>query len=243
VPAGKESWTGPSIEDEPRILRVQPVRPHGLRVLLHLDRGDPLDVMLEALELSRLGVGDSLPSARRHHLAGLDADVRVRDAALNLISHRARTRAELTRRLRQKGFPPERVDQCLDRLESKRLIDDAAVAAAFVRDRLRHRPRGRARLSSELRAKGIDDDLVQSAIDRVFEDESVTDRELALEVAEKWIDRQGEATLSALAGDRQSDGWERARRRLNGYLTRRGFRGDTLRAAIDRAVELAGSTR
>jgi regulatory protein len=240
VPAGEASRIGASIEDEPRILRVQP---RGLRVLLHFDRGDPLDVTLEALELCRLGVGDSLPSARRHHLESLDADIRVRDSALNLLSYRARTRAELARRLRQKGFPPERIDPCLDRLESNGLIDDAAVAAAFIRDRLRHQPRGRARLSSELRAKGVDGDLVRSAIDRVFEDESVTDRELALEVAEKWIDRQGEATLSALANDRQSDGWERARRRLNGYLTRRGFRGDTLRAAIDRAVELAGSTR
>ena len=243
MPAGEASRIGQSIEAAPRILRVQPVGPRGLRVLLHFDRGDPLDVSLEALELSRLGVGDSLPSARRHDLESLDADVRVRDAALNLISYRARTRAELTRRLRQKGFPPERIDPCLDRLESKGLIDDAAVAAAFVRDRLRHRPRGRTRLSSELRAKGVDGDLVQSAIDRVFEDESVTDRGLALEVAEKWIERQAAATLSALAGDRQSDGWERARRRLNGYLTRRGFRGDTLRAAIDRAVELAEAAR
>jgi len=41
--------------------------------------------MLEALESSRLGVGDALPANVRHHL--LDANVRVRTAAFNLLSY------------------------------------------------------------------------------------------------------------------------------------------------------------
>jgi regulatory protein len=229
-----------SNEADPRIARIQPLRPRGLKVLLHLDPGEPLEITLEALERSRLSVGDTLSRQRRHHLLSTDADVRVRDAALHLVSYRARTRAELARRLREKGFPPERIAPCLDRLAEKGLIDDAAVAAAFVRDRLRHRPRGKVRLSSELRAKGVSGDLVRATIDRVFEDEETTDRDLAIEVAERWVARQGQKTLQALVSEDRSTERERARRRLEGYLVRRGFSGDARRAGAAHAKTLAG---
>jgi regulatory protein len=227
----------------PLITRVQPLRPRGLKVLLHLDRGEPLELTLEALERARLGVGDPLPPARLHHLLNDDADVRVRDAALNLISYRARTRAELARRLRQKGFRPARIDPCLDRLEAKGFIDDGAVAEAFVRDRLRHRPKGKSALSAELRAKGVDGELVSQAIDRVFEDADVDDATLARLVTERWIKRQNPDLLEALASPRRTPEGQKARRRLTGYLTRRGFRGSSLQLGIEHGMERSGDRR
>ena len=223
----------------PHITRVQPLRPRGLKVLVHLGEGEPFEVMLEALERHRLGVGDPLPPARRHHLLNDDQDIRVRDAALNLISFRARTRAELRRRLRQKGFRPARIDPCLDRLTEKGFIDDAAVAAAFVRDRLRHRPRGKAALSAELRAKGVAGEVVSQTIDGVFADEETTDVQIARGVAETWARRQNVAVLAALGGDERSPERDKARRRLTGHLSRRGLRGEALSAGLARAIELA----
>lgn len=225
----------------PTIKKIEPRRPRGLRVLIHLDTGDePFEITLEALERSRLGVGDPLPPDARRELLEADADVRVREAALNLLSYRARTRRELKTRLRQKSYDPARIDACLDRLEQKGLLDDTAVAAAFVRDRLRHRPRGKARLASELRAKGLDPDTALATIDQVFEDEGASDIDLALETAEGWIRRQGVKLVTALGGDPGPER-DKARRRLHGYLARRGFRGDALGAAMERATELAGS--
>lgn len=219
----------------PIVLRVEALRPRGLRVRLHLDRGDPMEVALEALERMHLGVGDALPPNLRHHLLDADADIRIRDAALNLLSHRARTRMELRRRLLAKGFRPARVEPCLDRLEARGLVDDEAVAAAFVRDRLRHRPRGKARLAQELRAKGVTPVAAERVVETVLDDEEVTEADLASRVVEGWIRRQGEATLTALASPGRSPEREKARRRLRGYLARRGFRG----SALSRAMELA----
>jgi regulatory protein len=225
----------------PLVTRIEPLRPRGLRVLVHLDEGEPFEVTLEALELSRLGVGDRLSPDARRDLLEADADVRVREAALNLLSYRARTRSELRTKLRQKGFGKERIDACLDRLEQRGLLDDAAVAAAFVRDRLRHRPRGKARLVSELRAKGVDGDTASETIEQVFEDEGASDLDLARETAAVWVRKQGTAMVRALAGDAGPER-DKARRRLHGYLGRRGFRGEALTAAMDRAVELAEET-
>jgi regulatory protein len=211
-------------------------------VLIHLDDGsEPFEVMLEALERSRLGVGDMLPRAKRHHLLNNDADIRVRDAALNLISYRARTRAELRRRLWQKGFRPARIDPCLDWLEERGFIDDQAVAAAFVRDRLRHRPRGKTALSSELRTKGVDGDLASRTIEEVFEAEETSDVALAREVGGKWVARQPASLLEALASEDRSPEKDKARRRLIGYLKRRGFGGEALGAGQAQAIEVARS--
>lgn len=230
-------------DSDPLITRVEPLRPRGLRVLLHLDGGEPLEITLEALELCRLGVGDRLPPDTRRRLLDADADVRVREAALHLLASRARTRQELRRKLRGKGFSTSRVDPCLDRLEEKGLLDDAAAAAAFVRDRLRHRPRGSRRLVSELRAKGVDHDVAQDTIERVFEDEDVSDAQLARESAEAWLRRQGPSLASALASEEPGPARDKATRRLYGYLARRGFRGEALSDAIQHARSLASGPR
>jgi SOS response regulatory protein OraA/RecX len=237
-PRTRELSPPPPVPADPLITRVEPLRPRGLRVLLHLDDGEPLEVTLEALELCRLGVGDRLPQATRRGLLDADADVRVREAALHLLTSRARTRQELRRKLRGKGFATSRVDSCLDRLEEKGLLDDAAVASAFVRDRLRHRPRGRSRLTSELRAKGVDVDVAEDAIARVFEDEEVSDARLARESAEAWLRRQGPAIVGSLAAQ-PGPARDKATRRLYGYFARRGFGGEAVTDAIEHARRLA----
>lgn len=228
---------------DPRITRLEPLRPRGLQLRVHLDRGDPLEVALEALESMGLGVGDPLPRNVRHHLLDAHAAVEIREAALNLLSHRARTRAELRRRLVGKGFRPARVDPCLDRLQERGLLDDAAVASAFVRDRIRHRPRGKGRLAQELRAKGVAEAVARSAVEQVLDDEGLTEGQLAVRVLEAWLRRQGPGTLRALAsGERTPEGMK-ARRRLHGHLARRGFGGPALGRALDLAREMASSGR
>ncbi len=228
-----------SSESNPLITSIQSLRPRGLKVLIHTDCDEPFEVTLEALERNRLGVGDPLPEARRHLLLNDDADVRVREAALNLLSYRMRTRSELKRRLRQKDFRPARIDLCLDQLEAKGFLNDEAAAAAFIRDRLRHRPRGKARLSSELRSKGLDADTVNRVINDVFENEGTDDLLLARQVAEGWLRRQNQDTVKTLADTAHSQSREKVRRRLYGHLTRRGFRGDALRTAIEETIEAA----
>jgi regulatory protein len=210
-------------------------------VRVHLDGTDPMEVALEAWERAGLGVGDRLTARRRRTLLEADADVRVREAALNLLGYRARTRAELARKLRQKGFDAPRVEACVARLEDGGLVDDASVAAAFVRDRLRFKPRGRGRLTSELRAKGVAPEVAGAVVSEVFEDEETDDVAIAREVAEGWVARQRERLLRDLASQEWTSERDRAHRRLRAYLARRGLGGDALKAGVQRAVELASS--
>ena len=80
------------------------------------------------------------------------------DAALNYLSYRQRTEYEVRRKLIDRGFGEEIIEGAMKRLEAVGLVDDDAFIAAYVRDRVAHRPMGVRRMAQELYAKGISRD-------------------------------------------------------------------------------------
>ncbi|HSH44921.1 MAG TPA: RecX family transcriptional regulator, partial [Longimicrobiales bacterium] len=115
-------------------------------------------------------------------------------------------------------------------LDERGYLDDDAFAQAFVRDRLRLRPRGRLGLIRELRRKGVDEDVAERAVGDVMAEEDVDERTLAAEAAEAWA-RKNRRVLRRAGRSREDR--LRANRRLYGHLARRGFAPDAVRAAID----------
>jgi regulatory protein len=113
------------------------------------------------------------------------------------------------------------VERVVSRCRELGYVDDEEYAVAHVRDRIRLKPRGRFRLRMELRKKGISDRDAEAAIDRAFREEEVTEHDLLERAARKrWESRR-------------SDDPETVRRRLYGYLRRRGFRGAEIRDVVD----------
>jgi regulatory protein len=122
--------------------------------------------------------------------------------------------------LRKKGVDPPEVDDAIVRLEELGLVDDSETARAWVRDRLNFAPRGSARLRQELRAQGVDGELVERVLGELLDREA--ELEAALAVVRKAA-RRG-------AGDDE----EARRRRLWATLGRRGFDPDVCREALRR---------
>lgn len=205
----------------------------GDRVAVELDDGRTLDVALEVADEARLRAGDPVDAQFEARLLESDLRVRARNAALSLLSVRARSRTELADRLRRKEFPRAIVQTCLDDLEGAGWLDDAAFARGLVRDRLRLRPRGPGRMAQELRGKGVDDAVARDAVDEVFREESVSVPTLAVDVARGWLRRQGPSVRDALLSAEWSDDRTRAQRRLHSFLARRGFTGAVARAALE----------
>ncbi|MEN9748426.1 MAG: hypothetical protein RLZZ603_1118 [Actinomycetota bacterium] len=147
-------------------------------------------------------------------------DEKARGWLLGRLTRGPRTKLQLARMLSEKGVPDEIAQPLLDRFEDVGLIDDAAFARAFARDRRQSRGLSKSALRRELTQAGVDQELVTDALE---EYSSEDDLELAIRLVEKrW---QGLARLESDA----------RYRRLSGYLGRRGFSGSTIGAAI-RAV-------
>jgi len=188
-------------------------------VNLHLDGAFRVSLAAELVLAEGLRVDQELSEQRLAELEERDGAWRARDAALHLVSFRPRSTEELLRRLRQKGFSEDQAEDAAARLQELGMLDDASFAESFVRDRVRLKPHGKRRLQQELRRRGVDPRTAGAAIGEVLESEQTSELEMARRAAAKWRPRAGEDPSSA-------------RRRLYGFLARRGFAGDAVMQVI-----------
>ena len=209
------------LKRHPRLDRV--------RVYVDDERKPECELALDLVLRHGLAVGDRVSAELLSDLEQEDQGFRARDAALSLLSHRPRSREELRRRLRRKEFDGAIIEETVAWLEERGYVDDYAFAEAYVRDRLRLRPRGRFGLLRELRKKGVAQDVAGRAIDGVMGDEEVDETSLARETAEAWR-RKNRRALDRARGDR--DQQRKVRNRLYGHLARRGFAPDAVRVAM-----------
>lgn len=164
-----------------------------------------------------------------------EAKAAVRKRALGLLDARGRSRHELRGRLIDAEFDPVVVDNVLDDLAAVNLIDDAAFAREWVRQRHARRGKSSRVLDQELREKGIADSIRAEALEQIdASDEESTARTLAEKKAR---------TIRDVPVDRADT--DRALRRIVGVLARRGFpQGMSLRIARqalnERITELGG---
>jgi regulatory protein len=143
------------------------------------------------------------------------------DRALNMLAFRARSVAELRKQLLRKEEPPEQVEAAITRLLEQGLLNDATFALNFARLKLTGPGASKYRIVQELGRKGIAKPLVEEALDSLQQSDGLDASESIHRVAEKkW------RTLSKLDG-------ETARRRLYGFLARRGFNPDEIRGALN----------
>ena len=142
--------------------------------------------------------------------------------SLDMLARAPRSVRDLRRRLLHKGETEADVDAAIERLTAAGLLDDAAYARAYVRAKVSSQAFSRRRLQQELAKRGVARDVADAAIVEVLHDDEVD------EVAN--IERAASRKLRTLRGLDE----ETQRRRLYGYLARRGYAADDVRAVVDR---------
>jgi regulatory protein len=152
---------------------------------------------------------------RRERRAAVEDPEVVLEAAARFLEARARSVAEVRRRLSTAGYRTDLVDGAIVRLTELGMLDDEVFARAWVESRDRARPRGERALRDELRLKGIDRTLIDRMLEerRTAEDAgSPPDRSAAERLIEKHA-----RTLDRIADPR------RRRERAYALLARNGF--------------------
>ncbi|MDU0477897.1 recombination regulator RecX [Staphylococcus chromogenes] len=137
----------------------------------------------------------------------------IRNRALGLLDHRARSEHELTQRLIAAEFEPELVTAVVTDLKSCGLVDDEAFAREWVRQRHHRRGKSKKALDVELKEKGIASGVRQLALAAIDED---TEQEKAHELAVKKA--RSIKQVPADFSERQ-----KALARIVGMLARRGY--------------------
>lgn len=147
---------------------------------------------------------------------------RAKKRALNILSARDHSSAELRNKLVKKEHPEDVVDVLIDKLEKANLLNDRAYAHGYVRAQRESRKLSKKALRLQMRKKGLPDSAVSEALDEV---QAEDEHELAFSVAMK----KARSTRGLPREVRE--------RRILGMLARRGFPTgislDVTRRALD----------
>lgn len=137
--------------------------------------------------------------------------------AVRLLAVRARSCAEVQKRLTDACYMESTVEMVLTKLQTNGLLDDEAFARQWVRDRAA-RQIGKARMLQELRQKGVDGAIAGQAI-AAIEPEKMDAG--AVKLARKLKNRYREADAAT------------ARRKTVQAMQRRGFSYGEARRALE----------
>lgn len=169
------------------------------------------------VEREGLWVGQDLAQNDLDRLLEAEAYFRALNAALHFLAYRPRSEGEIRHRLRRSDTASPIIDMVLDQLRDWRYVDDEDFAQRWIENRSQHRPRGARLLTQELRAKGVDPEVVSRSIEEAELDETAQ----ALEAGRKrW------SQLASLEPEVRD-------RRLTGFLQRRGFGYDSIRQVLE----------
>lgn len=111
------------------------------------------------------GVRRASLADRRARRAEVEDPGVVFEAALRFLETRARSEAEVRRRLTGAGYRSVLVEGAITRLRDLGILDDEAFARAWVESRDCARPRGERAIRAELRVKGVDGATVDAILD------------------------------------------------------------------------------
>ncbi len=202
-----------------RIDRLERSRHVRGRILAYLEDGSCLKLTEQELLDFGLRPDDELDDAALEQLRSSAASSQVRAQAAALIGRRAMSRADLEKKLREKGASAEECRYAAEWLEAIGALNDRDYAALLVRHCV-DLGYGPARWREELRKHGIPrelwDDVLSQAPDHAAQ-----------------IDRFLKAKLRSLPPD------EAEKRRLSAALARRGFSWDEIKDAWSRLGDAA----
>jgi regulatory protein len=132
---------------------------------------------------------------------------KAKDAAYNYLSYRARSVKEVRDKLVQKEFAEEIIEQVVDDLQRQKLLNDREFARRFVEAR-------------QLRRKGIETEIIDEVLGEFAATLDSEERAMGLLGKQAWRYRGLER--------------DKAKRRMLGFLARRGYDAQMARSAVDK---------
>jgi regulatory protein len=196
-------------------IKQQKRNPNRVSIYLDGEYAFPLAKIIAAW----LKVGQELSPEKILALQGQDEGEKAFQRALNFISYRPRSQAEVVRNLRKHEVDETVIAEVVERLTRGGLLNDEDFARRWVEDRGSFRPRGAYALRVELRRKGLADASIEGALTGL--DEAT----LAMQAAQRKL-RQ----LASLD-------WPEFRTKLGSHLSRRGFGYETVMETCKAAWE------
>ena len=143
---------------------------------------------------------------------------KARNKAFKLLSYRERTIKEIEDRLSKKDFEADVIKAVVDFLLEKDYLNEERFAEMWIRSRKKHHPRGRKLIYKELKNKGVNQRLINNALNEHLSNQE--ELEMAEYLKDKWLRRRTEEDSSSY--------------KLKNYLANKGFSYDLVYKVTDK---------
>jgi len=188
----------------PTITAIKAQRKNAQRVSIFLD--GEFAFGLTRIVAGWLQVGQILDEEKIARLKAEDELEMAYLRAVNFLSYRPRSTAEVRQNLRKYKVPALLIEPTIERLVEKNFLNDLEFAKFWVENRNAFRPRGERALKIELRQKGISDEIIEEVLEALVDEESLA-YQAGLKRAKKLARYD----------------WQDFRKKLGAFLARRGF--------------------
>lgn len=201
------------------ITKVEQQRRSRQRYNLFIDEKFAFSVHEDVLVKHRLLKGEVVDASRLQHILYEEEVHKAYLDAIRLLSSRLRSEHELLTRLKQKGYSPEIYQLTVERLRKEGYLNDSLFAEQLTKQRLESQKKGRRWIKQELQQKGIDKVHITEALEQVDEE---TEYRIAYQL-----------TMKRYGAELEKDALK-ARRKIAGFLQRRGYPGAVVSKVLNR---------
>lgn len=144
----------------------------------------------------------------------------ARQLGVRMLATRDHSGNEIRNKLIQKGFDTETIENALMQLKSMGYINDSLYTRKYISDRLKLKPKSKKALFYELKRKGIDDDIIEEALNETELDESLLAYRLAKKKYGKYNTEEPDV-----------------QRKIASFLNHRGFSYDVICETIKQMID------
>jgi len=149
---------------------------------------------------------------------------KAKDRALNFLSYRDRSEKEIRTKLKDVGYEENIVEWVIGELKRLKFIDDERFAHSYAQTQMITRPMGEYFLKKELQQKGIEAELIEQAVEKVYQEDDQFS--VAFELAQQRKKRYNDIDEM------------KAKKRVSDFLLRRGFSWEIVSEVLERWNEI-----
>ncbi len=161
------------------------------RCNIYIDNIFAFGVSNELIYKENLKLGMIIDEEKLKKIAYEENLINCKETALKIIERSYKTKKEMTKRLLEKGYNLEEINETLKFLEEYNFINDESYAKAFIKDKTK--TQGKQKIKYALKNKGVSEEIIEEELSNVdMEKEKENAKILALKKYNVLIKREND---------------------------------------------------
>jgi regulatory protein len=193
-------------------------------VIINFDDNSELIINYEVFLKSGLRRGMEVSSDRFSFLVSENEKHKIKTEAINYLANRIHSEKELRIKLQRKKHPADLIDEIINELKDKELVDDYKYSLIYSEEKIRLKLWGEKKIKAELMRRGISNEIIVKVIEEKFSENN--NLENAIELASKKLKSLSNKKLEK----------RNLAEKIYSFLASRGYDYQTSKEAVEKVL-------